>query len=225
MGALACMLKEQGFEISGSDQKIYPPMSDFLMDRGISIRDGFKPEHISHELDLVIVGNAISRDNPEIKKMSEMGLPFCSMPQALNRFVVADKKTLLIAGTHGKTTTASILAWMLYKAGLDPSFMIGGILQNFNSNYRLGAGEHIVIEGDEYDTAFFDKGPKFMHYQPAMSVLTSVEFDHADIFRDLNHVQETFGGFISQLDRSSLLLAFDDDKNLAKSVIKNRLPD
>jgi UDP-N-acetylmuramate: L-alanyl-gamma-D-glutamyl-meso-diaminopimelate ligase len=220
MGALACMLKEQGFEISGSDQKIYPPMSDFLMDRGISIRDGFKPEHISHGLDLVIVGNAVSSDNPEIKKMSAMGLPFCSMPQALNRYVVADKKTLLIAGTHGKTTTSSILAWVLYKAGLDPSFMIGGILQNFNSNYRLGAGEHIVIEGDEYDTAFFDKGPKFMHYQPAMSVLTSVEFDHADIFRDLNHVQEAFSGFISQLDNSSLLLAFDDDKNLQNLISK-----
>jgi UDP-N-acetylmuramate: L-alanyl-gamma-D-glutamyl-meso-diaminopimelate ligase len=220
MGALACMLKEQGFEVSGSDQKIYPPMSDFLTDRGIPIMDGFKPEHISRGLDLVIVGNAVSRDNPEIRKMNQMGLPFCSMPQALNRFVVADKKALLIAGTHGKTTTSSILAWMFYKAGLDPSFMIGGILQNFNSNYRLGAGEHIIIEGDEYDTAFFDKGPKFMHYQPAMSVLTSVEFDHADIFRDLNHVQEAFGGFISQLDRSSLLLAFDDDKNLRNLISK-----
>lgn len=220
MGALACMLKEQGFEISGSDQKIYPPMSDFLMERGISIRDGFKPEHISSALDLVIVGNAVSRDNPEIKKMIEMELPFCSMPQALNRYVVADKKTLLIAGTHGKTTTSSILAWTLYKAGLDPSFMIGGILQNFNSNYRLGEGEYIVIEGDEYDTAFFDKGPKFMHYQPAMSVLTSVEFDHADIFRDLNHVQEAFSGFMSRLDRSSLLLVFDDDANLKKLTSK-----
>jgi len=220
MGALACMLKEQGFEISGSDQKIYPPMSHFLTDRGIPIMDGFKPEHISHELDLVIVGNAVIRENPEIKKMSQMGIPFCSMPQALNRFVVADKKTLLIAGTHGKTTTSSILAWMLYKAGLDPSFMIGGILQNFNSNYRLGAGEYIVIEGDEYDTAFFDKGPKFMHYQPAMSVLTSIEFDHADIFRDLNHVQQAFGGFISQLDRSRLLFAFDDDKNLQNLISK-----
>ena len=220
MGALACMLKEQGFEVSGSDQKVYPPISDLLREHGISIRDGFKPEHISHDLDLVIVGNAISRDNPEVQEMSKIGIPFCSMPQALNRYVVADKKTLLVAGTHGKTTTSSILAWMLYKAGLDPSFMIGGILQNFNSNYRLGAGEYFVIEGDEYDTAFFDKGPKFMHYQPVMSVLTSVEFDHADIFRDLNHVQEAFRGFISQLDRSSLLLAFDDDRNLRHLISK-----
>ncbi|MGD2185823.1 MAG: UDP-N-acetylmuramate:L-alanyl-gamma-D-glutamyl-meso-diaminopimelate ligase [Desulfobacterales bacterium] len=220
MGALACMLKEQGFEISGSDHKIYPPMSHFLTDRGIAIMDGFKPEHISDELDLVVVGNAVTRENPEIKEMNRMGIAFCSMPQALNRFVVADKQTLVIAGTHGKTTSSSILSWMLYKAGLEPSFMIGGILQNFNSNYRLGAGDYMVIEGDEYDTAFFDKGPKLMHYQPVISVLTSIEFDHADIFRDLNHVQQAFGGFLSQLDSSSLLLAFDDDKNLQNLISK-----
>ena len=220
MGALACMLKEQGFEISGSDQKIYAPMSHFLADRGIRILDGFKAEHISRGPDLVIVGNAVTRENPEIKKMSQLGIPFCSMPQALNRFVVADKKTLIISGTHGKTTTSSILAWILYKAGLDPSFMIGGILQNFDSNYRLGAGDYIVVEGDEYDTAFFDKGPKFLHYQPVMSVLTSVEFDHADIFRDLEHVRLTFDSFLSQLDRLSLLFAFDDDKNIKNLISK-----
>ena len=220
MGALACMLKEQGFAISGSDHKIYPPMSHFLADRGIQIMDGFKPEHISPELDLVIVGNAVTRENPEIKKMNQIGLPFCSMPQALNRFVVADKKALMITGTHGKTTTSSILAWILYRAGLDPSFVIGGILQNFDSNYRLGTGDYIVIEGDEYDTAFFDKGPKFLHYQPAMSVLTSVEFDHADIFQDLNHVRRTFGSFLSRLERSSLLFAFDDDKNIKNLLSK-----
>ena len=220
MGALACMLKEQGFEISGSDQKIYPPMSDFLADRGIRIMDGFKAEHISPGLDLVIVGNAVTRENPEAIKMNQLGIPFCSMPQALNRFVVADKKALLVSGTHGKTTTSAILAWILYKAGLDPSYVIGGILQNFDSNYRLGAGDHVVIEGDEYDTAFFDKGPKFLHYQPAMSVLTSVEFDHADIFQDLDHVRQTFGSFLCRLEKSSLLLAFDDDKNVNNLILK-----
>jgi UDP-N-acetylmuramate: L-alanyl-gamma-D-glutamyl-meso-diaminopimelate ligase len=142
------------------------------------------------------------------------------MPQALNRFVARDKKTILICGTHGKTTTSSILAWVLYQAGFDPSFMIGGILQNFNSNYRLGAGEHMIIEGDEYDTAFFDKAPKFMHYRPAMTVLTSVEFDHADIFRDLDHLRITFGDFLSKLDRSSTLFAFDADQN-----VKELLPE
>jgi UDP-N-acetylmuramate: L-alanyl-gamma-D-glutamyl-meso-diaminopimelate ligase len=143
-----------------------------------------------------------------------MGLNFCSMPQALNRFVAGGKKTLLVSGTHGKTTTSSILAWILLEAGLDPSFMIGGILKNFDSNYRLGNGPYFVVEGDEYDTAFFDKGPKFLHFHPQMAVLTSVEFDHADIFHDLDHVKRTFKGFISGLAGSSLLLAYDGDTNV-----------
>jgi len=222
MGALACMLKNLGFEISGSDHNIYPPMSDFLIEQGIQIMEGFKAGHIRDELDLVVVGNAVTRDNPEVQKLMQAGLPFCSMPQALNRFIAGDKKTIVICGTHGKTTTSSILAWMLYQAGFDPSFMIGGILQNFNSNYRLGAGEHIIIEGDEYDTAFFDKGPKFMHYRPAMTVLTSIEFDHADIFRDLNHIRLAFGGFLSELDRSSTLFAFDADQNVKELISKAR---
>jgi UDP-N-acetylmuramate: L-alanyl-gamma-D-glutamyl-meso-diaminopimelate ligase len=214
MGALACMLKNLGFEITGSDHRIYPPMSDFLVEQGVHVMDGFSAAHISDETDLVIVGNAVTRQNPEAKKMQQMGIPFCSMPQALNHFVARDKKTLVISGTHGKTTTASILAWMLYKAGWDPSFMIGGILQNFDSNFRLGDGDYMIIEGDEYDTAFFDKGPKFMHFRPAMTVLTSVEFDHADIFQDLNHVRRAFGEFLSRLDPASLLLAFDADENV-----------
>jgi UDP-N-acetylmuramate: L-alanyl-gamma-D-glutamyl-meso-diaminopimelate ligase len=214
MGALACMLKNLGFEITGSDQKIYPPMSDFLVGQGVQIMDGFDAAHIQKGTDLVVVGNAVTRENPEAKKMDQMGIPFCSMPQALNHFVARDKKTLVVSGTHGKTTTASILAWMLYKAGLDPSFMIGGILQNFDSNFRLGGGDYMIIEGDEYDTAFFDKGPKFMHFRPAVTVLTSVEFDHADIFQDLNHVRKAFGGFLSRLESTSLLLAFDGDENV-----------
>ena len=218
MGALASMLKRLGFEISGSDQKVYPPMSDFLREQGIHIKDGFDAAHIAYGPDLIIVGNAVVRENPEVKKMRQMGIPFCSMPQALNHFFAGDKKTLLVAGTHGKTTTASILAWMLYKGRLDPSFMIGGILQNFASNYRLGEGDTIIIEGDEYDTAFFDKGPKFMHYQPAATVLTSVEFDHADIFRDLDHVQAAFSQFLSQLKPASLLLAFDADDNIRRII-------
>jgi UDP-N-acetylmuramate: L-alanyl-gamma-D-glutamyl-meso-diaminopimelate ligase len=136
------------------------------------------------------------------------------MPQALNRFVAAGKQTLLVTGTHGKTTTSSILAWMLVEAGCDPSFMIGGILKNFDSNYRLGNGSYFVVEGDEYDTAFFDKGPKFLHFQPRMAVLTSVEFDHADIFNDLDHVKGTFEGFVCALPAASTLLVFDGDQNV-----------
>jgi UDP-N-acetylmuramate: L-alanyl-gamma-D-glutamyl-meso-diaminopimelate ligase len=147
-----------------------------------------------------------------------MGLPFCSMPQALNHFVARGKETLLVSGTHGKTTTSSILAWMLHEAGHDPSFMIGGILKNFDSNYRLGNGPYFVIEGDEYDTAFFDKVPKFFHYDPQIAVTTSVEFDHADIFNDLDHVKEAFARFMSGLAGSSLLLAFDGDKNVDELI-------
>jgi UDP-N-acetylmuramate: L-alanyl-gamma-D-glutamyl-meso-diaminopimelate ligase len=218
MGALACMLKQQGFDISGSDQRIYPPMSDFLQEQGIQIMDGFEAAHLSDRPDLVIVGNAVTRENPEAQEMMQMGIPYCSMPQALNRFFAQGKNALLVAGTHGKTTTASILAWMLHKGGLDPSYMIGGILQNFDSNYRLGDGDPIIIEGDEYDTAFFDKGPKLMHFHPAITVLTSVEFDHADIFRDLDHVQTIFSRFLTQLKPSSLLLAFDADENIRRII-------
>lgn len=222
MGALACMLKNLGFEISGSDHKMYPPMSDFLVEQGIHIMDGFDAANIADGTDLVVVGNAVTRENPEAKKMKQMRIPFCSMPQALNHFVARDKKTLVISGTHGKTTTSSILAWMLYKAGLDPSFMIGGILQNFDSNFRLGSGDYMVIEGDEYDTAFFDKGPKFMHFRPEITVLTSVEFDHADIFNDLNHIRTAFGAFLSQLDATSLLLGFDSDENIKDLIPKTQ---
>jgi UDP-N-acetylmuramate: L-alanyl-gamma-D-glutamyl-meso-diaminopimelate ligase len=136
------------------------------------------------------------------------------MPEALNRFAAAGKDTLLVAGTHGKTTTSSLLAWLLYAADLDPTYMIGGILNNFNGNYRLGRGTHFVVEGDEYDTAYFDKGPKFLHYQPTAAILTSVEFDHADIFKDLAHVKSAFHRFLKGLDPESILLAYDEDANI-----------
>ena len=218
MGALACMLKDLGFEVSGSDQKVYPPMSVFLKQKGIQIKDGFKADNLSHAPDLVIVGNAVSRDNTEVEELHRLGLNFCSMPQALNRFVAAGKHTLLVSGTHGKTTTSSILAWILYEAGFDPSYMIGGLVKNFDSNYRLGSGAYFVVEGDEYDTAFFDKGPKFQHFQPQWAVLTGVEFDHADIFNDLNHVKAIFKKFVSGLPGSSTLLAFDGDRNVTEVI-------
>jgi len=218
MGALASMLKDMGFEVTGSDRKIYPPMSSFLAQKGIKIADGFDEKNISSDTDLVVVGNAVSKDNIEVIETDKMGLFFCSMPQALNRFIAAGKKPVIITGTHGKTTTSSILAWILYKARLDPTFMIGGLLKNFDSNYRLGKGRHIIIEGDEYDTAFFDKGPKFLHYDPYISVLTSVEFDHADIFKDMNHVKKTFDRFISLIAQKSTLVAFDGDKNVEELI-------
>jgi len=218
MGALALMLKDLGYSVTGSDQKVYPPMSDFLSGRGIDITRGFSCDNVSYGPNLVIVGNAVSKDNPEVVEMERMGLNFCSMPQAINAFVAAGKKQILITGTHGKTTTSAIVAWILDCAGLDETFFIGGILSNFNSNYRLGKGGTIVIEGDEYDTAYFDKGPKFMHYDPFVTVLTSVEFDHADIFRDGDHVLQVFKELVSGLDRDSILLAFDGDQNVQRVV-------
>ncbi len=218
MGALACMLRDLGYEVTGSDQKVYPPMNRFLAERGIPIRDGFRAEHLVHRPDLVVVGNAVPRTNPEAVECDRLGLPFCSMPQAVNRFVGAGKRTLMVVGTHGKTTTSALLAWMLQAAGRAPSFMIGGILKNFNSNYRLGDGADLVIEGDEYDTAFFDKGPKFLHYMPTVTALTSIEFDHADIYRDLEHVKSAFRHLVEGLGVESLLVAYDRDERIDEVI-------
>ena len=218
MGALACMLKDMGYAVSGSDQQIYPPMSRFLAAKHIDVAAGFDSANIRDDIDLVVVGNAVSQDNPEVVAVVAKKHCFCSMPQAINFFTVGDKKPLLAVGTHGKTTTASLLAWVLYEAGLDPSFVIGGILPNFESNYRLGQGDYIVIEGDEYDTAFFDKGPKFLHYDPHIAILTGVEFDHADIFTDLAHVRRTFQSFLNRMSAESLLLAFAGNSNAAELI-------
>lgn len=233
MGALACMLQDMGFEVTGSDQNIYPPMSDFLIEKGVRLFKGFSPANFlalqsrlegdieettqPNKLeapDLVIIGNAVTRDNVEAVAVMENAIPYCSMPQALNHFFAKNKKILIVTGTHGKTTTSSILAHVLNEAGLDPSFMIGGIVKEFNSNYRVGKGDYIVIEGDEYDTAFFDKGPKFMHYTPYAAIITSVEFDHADIFRDIDHIKDAFRQFVSKIPQQSLIIACGEDLNL-----------
>ncbi|MCP3924818.1 MAG: UDP-N-acetylmuramate:L-alanyl-gamma-D-glutamyl-meso-diaminopimelate ligase [Desulfobacterales bacterium] len=214
MGALACMLKDLGYEITGSDHAVYPPMSDFLRNKGVIINEGFNEENLNYKPDLVIVGNAISSDNSEVAAILKKSLYYCSMPQALNFLASKNKKQLLITGTHGKTTTSSLLSYILFKAGLEPSFMIGGILKNFDSNYRIGSGDYIVIEGDEYDTAFFDKGAKFFHYNPSIAVLGNIEFDHADIFTDLNHVKNTFKRFADGMDVNSSLYTFDTDQNI-----------
>jgi UDP-N-acetylmuramate: L-alanyl-gamma-D-glutamyl-meso-diaminopimelate ligase len=218
MGALASMLKDMGYRVTGSDQNVYPPMSHFLLQKGIVLREGFSGENIRYGPDLVVVGNAVLRDNPEVEMMGRLGIPFCSMPQAVNHFIVAGKQSILVTGTHGKTTTSAIIAWLLFKGGLDPSFVIGGILKNFSSNYRLGKGPYVVIEGDEYDTAYFDKGPKFLHYDPAVAVLTGVEFDHADIFKDLAQVKAAFGIFVSRMSFASKLIAADNDGNVDELV-------
>ena len=221
MGALACLLKDLGFQVTGSDQHAYPPISLLLKDKGIPVLEGFDPEHITSDYDLVVVGNAVGKDNPEAVRMRELNLAFCSMPQAINHFAGLQKKSLVVAGTHGKTTTSALLAWILFSAGLDPTYVIGGILKNFGSNYRLGHGPYMVLEGDEYDTAYFDKGPKFLHYDPIAAILTSVEFDHADIFRDQAAVRNAFDSFVSGMSSKSTLLAFDRDP-IIRELIQNR---
>jgi UDP-N-acetylmuramate: L-alanyl-gamma-D-glutamyl-meso-diaminopimelate ligase len=214
MGTLACMLKQMGYEVTGSDQHVYPPMSDFLAASDIRLFDRFDPANLDQTPDLVIIGNAVTRDNPEAAAVLIRQIPYLSMPQAVNRFIAADKKIILITGTHGKTTTAAIMAHLLTVAGLDPGFMIGGILKDYQSGFRIGNGEYMVIEGDEYDTAFFDKGPKFMHYDPFITIMTGVEFDHADIFKDLDHVKSVFAQLVSKIADTSVLIACKDSPHL-----------
>lgn len=207
MGALACMLKDLGYTVSGSDSAVYPPMSDFLANAGIELRQGFTAGHIPADCDLVVVGNAVSIDNPECQETIRRGLPYCSMPQALNALAANGRQVLMVAGTHGKTTSTALLAWLLESSGQNPSFFIGGILKNFGGNYQIGSGDYLVVEGDEYDTAFFDKKSKFFHFNPARLILTSVEFDHADIFTDFAAVKSAFSELMQKLEPNCRLLA------------------
>lgn len=207
MGSLAGLLKGKGFAVSGSDQNTYPPMSTELEALGIKLYTGFKPENLASKPDLVIVGNAVSKNNPEVEEMLRLNIPYLSMPQALGKYFLEGKQPIVIAGTHGKTTTSALLAHLLTELGADPSYLYGGISQGGEKNYRDAKGEHFVIEGDEYDTAFFDKGPKFLHYQPTYAIITSLEFDHADIYKDLDHLSSSFENFIKLLPKNGLLLA------------------
>ena len=186
MGSLATMLKESGYEVTGSDQGLYPPMSLHLEALKVPVHIGYKAENVTASApDMVVVGNVIRRDNPEARYVLESGIPYVSMPQAISRFFLESRKSIVIAGTHGKSTTSSLLAWILAHAGLEPTAFIGAFLKNWDRSHRLGSGKFMVLEGDEYDTAFFDKGPKFLHYRPHIGVITSIEFDHADIFKAL----------------------------------------
>ncbi len=192
MGSLAAMLKEAGYEVRGSDAMAYPPMSDWLAERGIGIMQGYKEENLDWGPDLVVVGNVSRASYADAVVTRERGLPYVSLPEALRWFFMRDKRNLVVTGTHGKTTTTSMLAWIFTQAGKDPGFMIGGIAGNFGSNYRLGEGDNFIIEGDEYDTAYFDKVPKFWHYAPFRATINNVEFDHADIYPDIESIEHVF---------------------------------
>ena len=209
MSAVAGMLKQRGFRVTGSDAAAYPPMSDFLAELGIPVAQPFDARNLEPRPDLVVVGNAISRGNVELEQVLDQRIPFCSLPQLLHEEFLRGKEVLVVAGTHGKTTTTSMLAWIFHTAGMQPSFLIGGIAENFGSSFHLGQGKHFILEGDEYDTAFFDKGPKFLHYFPDTVILTSVEFDHADIYKDLDAVETAFRRLVNLVPRRGRIVAFD----------------
>jgi UDP-N-acetylmuramate: L-alanyl-gamma-D-glutamyl-meso-diaminopimelate ligase len=209
MASLAGMLKQRGFHVTGSDAAAYPPMSEFLRELDIPVAQPFAAKNLEPRPDLVVVGNAMSRGNVELEQLLDQRIDFCSLPQLLHDEFLRGREVLVVAGTHGKTTTTSMLAWIFHSAGLQPSFLIGGIAENFGSSFHLGEGKHFILEGDEYDTAFFDKGPKFLHYFPDSLILTSVEFDHADIYKDLDAVETAFKRLVNLIPRRGRIVAFD----------------
>ncbi len=217
MASLAGLLKDRGFKITGSDQNVYPPMSTQLQKIGIPIMEGYKAENLTKngKPDLVVVGNVISRQYEEAQALLNSDIPFTSLPQAMGQIVIDHRHCITVSGTHGKTTTTSMMSWITDQQGLKPGFMIGGIPKNFDLSYRVPQGDWFVIEGDEYDTAFFDKVPKFTHYRPRSVILTSVEFDHADIYRDLDHVKEAFQMLLKLLPENGTLVTAAGDANIA----------
>ena len=224
MASLAGMLKERGYRVTGSDAAAYPPMSDFLRELEIPVSQPFDAKNLEPNPDLVVIGNAISRGNVELEHVLDRRIPFCSLPQLLHDEFLRDKEVLVVAGTHGKTTTTSMLAWIFRSAGFDPSFLIGGIAENFGSSFYLGQGKHFILEGDEYDTAFFDKGPKFLHYFPDAIIVTSVEFDHADIYKDLDAVEIAFKRLVNLIPRRGRILAFDSGESVERCIAKAFCP-
>jgi UDP-N-acetylmuramate: L-alanyl-gamma-D-glutamyl-meso-diaminopimelate ligase len=224
MASLAGMLQQRGFRVTGSDAAAYPPMSDFLASMNIPLSQPFAAANLDSNPGLVVVGNAISRGNAELERVLDERIPFCSLPQILHDEFLLGKEVLVVAGTHGKTTTTSMLAWIFETAGLQPSFLIGGIAENFGSSFQLREGKHFIIEGDEYDTAFFDKGPKFLHYFPDRIILTSVEFDHADIYKDLDAVETAFKRLVNLVPGRGRVFAFDSGASVEKCIARAFCP-
>ncbi len=206
MGSFAGLLKAKGYSVSGSDNDVYPPMSEMLRAWGIEVLTPYRPENLgATRPDLVVVGNVIRRVNPEATEARERRIPQMSFPAAFGSLFLAGRHPVVVTGTHGKTTTSALLSHLLVAGGLDPTFLVGGVAQNGGVSFRLGKGPHVVVEGDEYDTAYFDKGPKFLHYRPRTAMLTSLELDHADIYRDEAHYQSAFEGFVKLLPEDGFL--------------------
>ncbi len=223
MGALAGLLKSLGHKVTGSDVNVYPPMSETLARLGIPVYPGWRPENILHlRPDLVIIGNVIRQDNPEARQALDLGIPYLSMPRAIRHFFLSERRSLVVAGTHGKTTTSSLLLHVLESLGLDPAGLVGGVVRSLGTNFRLGQGPFFVVEGDEYDSAFFDKVPKFLHYAPFGAILTSVEFDHADIYPDLEALVQAFSEFVTLLPEDGCLVYWADSPLVTEIARKAR---
>lgn len=218
MATLAAILKGRGFDVRGSDQQVYPPMSTFLAAEGIRILEGFDASHVTADIDLVVIGNAASRGNPEVEVVLDRKMRYCSMPEAVREFCLWGARSIVMTGTHGKTTTAALTGWLLTRAGLDPSVLVGGVVGSLGgreSSYRLGGGRDFVIEGDEYDSAFFDKTAKFLKYLPDIGVVGNIEFDHADIYPDLDAIRVAFRRFVNLVPRNGLLVLGADSPDAA----------
>ena len=221
MGSLAAMLRERGYRVTGSDHHVYPPMSDFLAESGIPVLDGFDAARLSPPPELVVVGNAVSRGNVELEAVLSQRIPYTSLPEVLRDVFLCDCERVVITGTHGKTTTTALTAHMLATAGRDPSFLVAGIAANFDRPYHLGQGAHFVVEGDEYDSAFFAKVPKFQFYLPDVLVINNIEFDHADIYRDLEDIERVFSQLINTVPANGLVLANGDDPVIGDLVARS----
>ena len=220
MGSLAVLAKNLGHTVTGSDANVYPPMSTQLEAQGISLMQGYEPEHLQPHPDLVIVGNAMKRGIPAVEYVLNEGIPYTSGPQWLAQYVLQGKHVLGVAGTHGKTTTTTMVAWILEQAGLEPGFLIGGVPKGFEASARLGGGKYFVVEADEYDSAFFDKRSKFVHYAPKTAILNNLEFDHADIFDDLAAIQKQFHHLVRTIPSTGKIIVPANDDNLKDTLAK-----
>jgi UDP-N-acetylmuramate: L-alanyl-gamma-D-glutamyl-meso-diaminopimelate ligase len=227
MGTLAALLKQQGHDVSGSDQHVYPPMSDFLRGEGITLLEGYRDEHVAGPLDLVIVGNAISRGNPELEAVLDRKRRYCSLPEAVRDFFLWGTRSIVVAGTHGKTTTTSLAGWLLTHGGVDPTVLVGGIARNFGmggASYRIGKGTAFVIEGDEYDSAYFDKTAKFLKYLPDIAVIGNIEYDHADIYPDMESLRTAFRRFVNLIPQNGRLILGADCPEASRLIGLARSP-
>src|SRR5438094_516322 len=213
MASVAAALQERGFKISGSDENVYPPMSTFLQEKGIALKQGYRAENIPPDTDVVVIGNAMKRGNPEVEAVLNRKLFYLSLPEVLKNYFLRGRHNLVVTGTHGKTTTTALLAWIMEKAGRKPGYLIAGLPKNFGQGARLNDSKYFVIEGDEYDTAFFDKRSKFIHYLPELLIVNNIEFDHADIFKDLDEIKLSFRRLLNIVPQNGMVLLNGDDPN------------